>query len=77
MNSIKKKSISTLIEGLSKYEADKDAVKKSDYTDLKTFIKDYLNTKRTQAAEETGGGISQTAHGTVPVPEGQCRTDRC
>lgn len=56
MNSIKKKSISTLIEGLSKYEDSKDAVKKSDYTDLKTFIKDYLNTsepkQRKKLAEE-------------------------
>ena len=43
MNSIKKKSISTLIEGLSRFEDSKDAVKNSDYTDLKTFIKDYLN----------------------------------
>lgn len=56
MNSIKKKSISTLIEGLSKFEDSKDAVKKSDYTDLKTFIKDYLNTsepkQRKKLAEE-------------------------
>ena len=56
MNSIKKKSISTLIEGLSKYEDSKDAVKNSDYTDLKTFIKDYLNTaepkQRKKLAEE-------------------------
>lgn len=56
MNSIKKKSISTLIEGLSKYEDSKDAVKKSDYTDLKTFIKEYLNTsepkQRKKLAEE-------------------------
>lgn len=56
MNSIKKKSISTLIEGLSKYEDSKDAVKNSDFTDLKTFIKDYLNTsepkQRKKLAEE-------------------------
>ena len=56
MNSIKKKSISTLIEGLSRFEDSKDAVKKSDYTDLKTFIKDYLNTsepkQRKKLAEE-------------------------
>lgn len=56
MNSIKKKSISTLIEGLSKFEDSKDAVKNSDYTDLKTFIKDYLNTsepkQRKKLAEE-------------------------
>lgn len=56
MNSIKKKSISTLIEGLSRFEDSKDAVKKSDYTDLKTFIKDYLNTsepkQRKNLAEE-------------------------
>lgn len=56
MNSIKKKSISTLIEGLSKFEDSKDAVKNSDYTDLKTFIKEYLNTsepkQRKKLAEE-------------------------
>lgn len=56
MNSIKKKSISTLIEGLSEFEDSKDAVKKSDYTDLKTFIKEYLNTsepkQRKKLAEE-------------------------
>ena len=56
MNSIKKKSISTLIEGLNKFEDSKDAVKNSDYTDLKTFIKDYLNTsepkQRKKLAEE-------------------------
>ena len=56
MNSIKKKSISTLIEGLSKFEDSKDADKNSDYTDLKTFIKDYLNTsepkQRKKLAEE-------------------------
>lgn len=56
MNSIKKKSISTLIEGMSKFEDSKDAVKNSDYTDLKTFIKDYLNTsepkQRKKLAEE-------------------------
>lgn len=56
MNSIKKKSISTLIEGLSRFEGSKDAVKNSDYTDLKTFVKDYLNTsepkQRKKLAEE-------------------------
>ena len=56
MNSIKKKSISTLVEGLSRFEDSKDAVKNSDYTDLKTFIKDYLNTsepkQRKKLAEE-------------------------
>lgn len=56
MNSIKKKSISTLIEGLSRFEDSKDAVKNSDYTDLKTFIKDYLDTsepkQRKKLAEE-------------------------
>lgn len=56
MNSIKKKSISTLIEGLSRFEDSKDTVKNSDYTDLKTFIKDYLNTsepkQRKKLAEE-------------------------
>lgn len=56
MNSIKKKSISTLIAGLSKYEDSKDAVKNSDFTDLKAFVKEYLNTsepkQRKKLAEE-------------------------
>ena len=44
MNCIKKKSLDALISGLSKYEDSKNAVKNSDFTDLKTFVKDYLNT---------------------------------
>lgn len=56
MNSIKKKSINALIDGLSKFEDSKNAVKNSDFTDLKTFVKDYLNTaepkQRRKLAEE-------------------------
>lgn len=56
MNGIKKKSINALIDGLSKYEDSKNAVKKSDYRDLKTFMRDYLNTpepkQRRKLAEE-------------------------
>ena len=56
MNGIKKKSIDALISGLSKYEDSKNAVKKSDFTDLKSFVKDYLNTpepkQRKKLAEE-------------------------
>lgn len=44
LNCIKKKSLDALISGLSKYEDSKNAVKNSDFTDLKTFVKDYLNT---------------------------------
>lgn len=44
MNLIKKKSIDRLIDGLSRYEDSRNAVKNSDFTDLKTFVKDYLNT---------------------------------
>ena len=44
MNLIKKKSIDRLIDGLSRYEDSRNAVKNSDLTDLKTFVKDYLNT---------------------------------
>lgn len=57
MNSIKKKSISTLIEGLSKFEDSKDAVKNSDYTDLKTFIKDYLNTSEPKQRKKLAEGF--------------------
>ena len=56
MNCIKKKSINALIDGLSKYEDSKTAVKNSDLTDLKTFVKDYLNIadpkQRRKLAEE-------------------------
>lgn len=44
MKSIKSKSIDALAEGISKYENSKKSVKTSDYSDLNTFVKDYLNT---------------------------------
>lgn len=44
MSSIKKKSLKSLADGLSKFEDNRNAVKNSDFTDLKSFIKDYLNT---------------------------------
>lgn len=56
MNSIKKKSLTALAEGLSKFEDGRNAVKNSDFTDFKTFVKDYLNTpepkQRKKLAEE-------------------------
>lgn len=56
MNNIKKKSLKALVDGLSKFEDGRNAVKKSDFTDLKTFVKDYLNTpepkQRKKLAEE-------------------------
>ena len=56
MNPIKKKSIDRLIDGLSKYEDNKNVVKKSDFTDLKQFLKHFLNTpeskQRKKLAEE-------------------------
>lgn len=56
MNSIKKKSLKALADGFSKFEDSKNIMKKSDFTDLKTFIKDYLNTpepkQRRKLAEE-------------------------
>ncbi len=56
MSSIKKKSIKTLAEGLFKFEDSKNVLKKSDFSDLKTFAKDYLNTsepkQRRKLAEE-------------------------
>jgi len=56
MNPIKKKSIDRLIDGLSKYEDNKNVVKKSDFTDLKQFLKSFLNTpepkQRKKLAEE-------------------------
>lgn len=44
VSSIKKKSLKSLADGLSKFEDGRNAVKNSDFTDLKSFIKDYLNT---------------------------------
>lgn len=44
MSSIKKKSIKSLANGIFDFEDSKNAVKHSDYTDLNTFIKDFLNT---------------------------------
>ena len=56
VSSIKKKSLESLAEGLSKFEYSRNAVKKSNYTNIKTFIKDYLNTpepkQRRKLAEE-------------------------
>lgn len=56
MSSIRKKSIKTLAEGLFKFEDGKNAVKNADFSDFKTFIKDYLNTsepkQRKKLAEE-------------------------
>lgn len=44
MNVMKKKSISSLTEGMKKFENGKNAVKKSDFTDFQTFLKAYVNT---------------------------------
>lgn len=56
VSSIRKKSIKTLSEGLFKFEDGKNAVKNSDFSDLKTFVGDYLNTpepkQRKKLAEE-------------------------
>lgn len=42
--SIKKKSIKSLADGISKFEDSKNIMKKSDFSDFKTFLKNYLNT---------------------------------
>lgn len=42
--SIKKQSIKSLADGISRFEDSKNIVKKSDFSDFKTFLKDYLNT---------------------------------
>lgn len=56
MSGIKKKSLKSLANGLAKFEDGRNAVKNSDFTDLKSFIKDYLNTpepkQRRKLAEE-------------------------
>jgi len=54
--SIKKQSIKSLSDGISKFENNKNIVKKSDYSDFKQFLKTYLNTsepkQRRKLAEE-------------------------
>lgn len=44
MSRIKKKNLESLAGGLSKFEDSKSAVKNSDFTDFKAFVKSYLNT---------------------------------
>ena len=54
--SIKKQSIRSLADGISKFENSKNIVKKSDFSDFKQFLKIYLNTpepkQRRKLAEE-------------------------
>ena len=54
--SIKKQSIQSLANGISKFENSKNVLKNSDFSDFKTFLKHYLNTpepkKRKKLAEE-------------------------
>ena len=54
--SIKKQSIKSLSDGISKFESEKNIVKNSDFSDFKQFLKNYLNTsepkKRKKLAEE-------------------------
>ncbi|MCM1223977.1 MAG: hypothetical protein NC548_56950 [Lachnospiraceae bacterium] len=42
--SIKKQSIKSLADGISRFEDSKNIMKKSDFSDFKSFLKDYLNT---------------------------------
>ena len=54
--SIRKQSIKSLSDGISKFENSKNIVKKSDFSDFKQFLKTYLNTseprQRKKLAEE-------------------------
>lgn len=54
--SIRKQSIKSLSDGISKFENNKNIVKKSDFSDFKQFLKTYLNTpepkQRKKLAEE-------------------------
>lgn len=56
MKNIRRKSIDSIADGISKFEDSKNILKKSDYTDLNTFVRDYLNTsepkQRKKLAEE-------------------------
>lgn len=42
--SIKKQSIKSLADGISKFENNKSVVKNSDFSDFKQFLRTYLNT---------------------------------
>ena len=54
--SIRKQSIKSLSDGISKFENNKNILKNSDFSDFKQFLKIYLNTsepkKRKKLAEE-------------------------
>ena len=54
--SIKKQSIKSLADGISKFENNKNIIKNSDFSDFKQFLKKYLNTsepkQRRKLAEE-------------------------
>ena len=54
--SIKKQSIKSLADGISKFENNKNIIKNSDFSDFKQFLKKYLNTpepkQRKKLAEE-------------------------
>ena len=54
--SIRKQSLQSLADGISKFENSKNIVKKSDFSDFKQFLKIYLNTPeprhRKKLAEE-------------------------
>lgn len=56
MGKLRSKSAAALASGLARYEDSRNAVKHSDYTDLKTFMADFLNTpdkkQRKKLAEE-------------------------
>ena len=44
MKKLKQNSLAVLASGLEKFEDSRNAVKHSDYTDLQTFMHDFLNT---------------------------------
>ena len=54
--SIKKQSIKSLADGISKFENNKNIIKNSDFSNFKRFLKKYLNTsepkQRRKLAEE-------------------------
>lgn len=54
--SIKKQSLKSLSDGISKFENSRNIVKNSDFSDFKQFLKKYLNThepkQRKKLAEE-------------------------
>ena len=62
MDPIKKKSIKSLSKGLEKFEESRNAVKNSDFTDLRSFMKDFLNTPESKQRKKLADEFLERHH---------------